>query len=117
MKVAEIPSSALSVATVQTVVTISGLCLGAIGRNWGVLGHSVIFSSAVLIPLIIVAMISTYGLWTGKRYGWLAGIGADGLAGLLVLCFANPILGLLLLAVTGLFFLPGVRGFYARPQA
>jgi hypothetical protein len=117
MKVAEIPSSALSVAVTQTVVTISGVCLGLIGKSWGVLGHYFIFSGAVLLPLLIVSVISSYGLWTGKRYGWLAGIGADGIGGLLLLCFVNPILGLVLLAVAGSFFLGGVRNFYSRPQA
>ncbi len=64
-------------------------------------------------PFLIVIIISTLGLWKGKKYGWFAGVFGDGLICLMLFFIVHPLyFSALPLMVIALLLMSKVRKFY-----
>ena len=108
-----LPWYAIVTASAQTLVAFICLCVWGAWAGWGVFPTSLILSSIIFGPFLIVSTISTLGLWRGKSYGWFTGVFGNGLIGLMLFFIAHPLYFCALpLVVFALLLTSKVRKFY-----
>jgi hypothetical protein len=86
-----LPVYVVIAAGAQTIVAFACLCVWGAWAGWGVFPNSLILSSIVFGPFVAVSIVSTLGLWKGKKYGWYAGVFGDGLTCLMLFLIAHPL--------------------------
>lgn len=113
MNESRLPGRAIVVACAQTIVTFACLCVWGAWVGWGVFPNSLILSSIIFGPFLATSVVSTVGLWKGKKYGWYTGVFGDGLICLMLFFIAHPLYFCALpLLVIALLLTSKVRKFY-----
>jgi hypothetical protein len=107
------PMCVIIAASAQTLVAFTCLSVRGAFACWGVFPNSLILSSIMFGPFLIVSIISTLGLWRGKTYGWFTGVFGDGVICLMLFFVAHPwYFSALPLAVIALLLISKVRKFF-----
>ena len=108
-----IPRCIVIAASAQTLVAFTCLSVWGTFVCWGVFPNSLILSSVMFGPFLIVSIISTFGLWRGKTYGWFTGVFGDGVISLVLFFVAHPwYISALPAAVIALLLISKVRKFF-----
>lgn len=108
-----LPTGAKVAIGLQAFLLLVIVVVWAAWASWGRPSSSLIFSSVVFGPSIILCTASVIGMARGKMYGWIAG-----LVGSLVTCVAFAVFATALtvfpLGMIGVLMLRSIREFFSR---
>jgi len=114
MNESRLPWLAVVAASAQTLVALTCLFVWGAWACWGVFPYSLILSSVLSGPFLVVSTVSAWGLWKRKQYGWFAGVGGDGVICAMLFFIVHPMYFCALPLLPIALLLPNkVREFYS----
>jgi hypothetical protein len=102
----------------QSLIFFGAAVMWLAWAGWGVFPNPLILSSIVFGPFVVASGLSAFGLWRGKRFGWILGLAVNGILGVVTLATVHPVeLGLIPWLVVGVFCVRVLRQPYIDPRA